>query len=168
MLKFGGVGDSDDLRNAPVDATDKTKELQKRIGDAEKALKQLTGPDENASQDLFQQEIEQIQDVTENEVAEAKKQAGLVPLSDDRPQQQEAIAATKESLSDAVDKLEEAREEVEQRSKQLELAAQLDELARKQEQLAQELDAGQATESDAQEKQQQVADRIAGRRRTGS
>lgn len=158
--EVGGVGDSDDLWNAPVDATDKTKELQKLIGDAERALKQLTGPDENASQDLFQQEIEQIQDVTENEVAEAKKQAGLVPLSDDRPQQQEAIAATNESLNDAIDKLEEAREDVDQRSKQLELAAQLDELARQQEEIAQDLDEAQGNAPDAQEKQQQVADAL--------
>ncbi|MCA8994392.1 MAG: hypothetical protein KDA88_20610, partial [Planctomycetaceae bacterium] len=153
----------DDVAEAPKtpnEVAEQSKRLQDRIKDAEQALRRLTDQSERTPQSLFQPEIERVQEVADTEVAEAKKQAGLVPLSDDRPQQQEAIAATKESLNDAIEKLEKVRENIDERGKQMEFAAQLDELARQQERLAEELNAEKDIAPDAQEKQQKVADAL--------
>ena len=161
--KVGEVADAAEFPKAPADATEKAKQLQDQIREAEQALRRLTEQNELAEQRLFQPEIERIQQVADNEIAEAKKQAGLVPLSDDFAQQREAVAATKESLGDAIDKLTEVREDIDQRRQQMELAAQLDELAQQQEQLAQEQkqqNDGQENGLEAQGKQQQVADRL--------
>ena len=157
---LGEVDDTAKLPKAPVDAVQKAKRLQDRIKDAEQALRRLSDQGELAPQRLFQEEIERIQEVTDNEVAEAKKQSGLVPLSDDLPQQQEAIAATNESLRDAIDKLEQVRADVEERGKQLELAAQLDELAKQQERLAEVQTRGEVNAPNVQKQQQQVADAL--------
>ena len=149
-----------EVSKTPAEVLENSKQLQDQITQADKALRQLTAQDESTQQSLFQPELEQIQEVTDNEVAEAKNQAGLIPLSDDRPQQQEAITATKESLNDAIEKLKKVRDGIDERGKQLELAAQLDELARQQDRLAQELNKGQDNAQDTQKKQQQVADTL--------
>ena len=154
------LGDTDDKAHQPNDVVEKATQLQNRINDAEQALRRLSEQGELATQRVFQLEIERIQKVTNKEIAEAKKQAGLVPLSDDQPQQQEAIAATKESLSDAIEELEKVREDIDQRGPQLELAAQLDELARQQERITQDQKAGQGADADAQKQQQQIADAL--------
>ena len=154
------LDDVAEARKTPDEIADQSKRLRDQIQDAEQTLCRLTDQGERAPQSLFQPEIERVQEVSDNEVAEAKRQVGLVPLSDDRPQQQEAIAATKESLNDAIGKLEKVREEVNARGEQLELAAQLDELARQQERLAQELNEVKDNAPDAQKKQQEVADSL--------
>ncbi|MCS7468602.1 hypothetical protein NZK35_18265 [Stieleria sp. ICT_E10.1] len=154
------LAETDATAKHPNDAVEKSKQLQNRIKDAEQTLRRMSDQGELAPQRLFQAEIERIQEVTENDVAEARKQAGLVPLSDDLPQQQEAIATTKVSLNDAIDKLEQVRADVDQRGKQLELAAQLDELAKQQERLAQEQQEGQVNAPEVQKQQQQVADAL--------
>lgn len=154
------LADTAELPKTPLNAGEKAKQLQDRIKDAEQTLSRLSDQNEAASQPLFPQEIERIQEVADKEVAEAKKQMGLVPLSDDLPQQQEAVTATRESLKEAIDKLEEVREEIDQRGQQLELAAKLDELAKQQEQLAQEQQAGQENIPGVQQEQQQVADAL--------
>lgn len=154
------LGEITEVSKTPAEVLEKSKQLQDRITEAEQALRQLTDQDEGAQQSLFHPEIEQIQEVADNEVAEAKKQAGLVPLSDDRPQQQEAVAATKESLNDAIEKLDKVRHSIDERGKQLEQAAQLDELARQQERLTQELNEVQGNAPDAQQKQQHIADAL--------
>jgi len=154
-----GLGDK---AKQPNDAVEKATQLQNRINDAEQTLRRFSEQEKLAPQRLFQPEIERVRKVTDNEVAEAKKQAGLVPLSDDRPQKQEAVAATKESIREAIEKLEKVRENIGQRGPQLELAAQLDELARQQERLAQDQKEGQVADAkqQQQQQQQQIADAL--------
>ncbi|MEQ9410240.1 MAG: hypothetical protein RIK87_21065 [Fuerstiella sp.] len=152
------LGESDDTAKHPSAAVEKSKRLQDRIEDAEQTLRRMSVQGELATQRLFQPEIERIQKVAENEVAESRKQAGLVPLSDNSTQRRKAIAATKQSLNDAINKLEQVREDVEERGKQLELAAQLDELARQQERLAKSQKEKPRDDADVQKEQQQVAD----------
>lgn len=154
------LGDGEERPGTSEEMEEKSKQLQDQIKEAEQTLRRMSDQDKPAPQRLFQEEIERIQEVTENDVAEARKQAGLVLLSDEPPQQQEAIATTKKSLNDAIDKLEQVRADVEDRGKQLELAARLDELARRQERLAQNQNEGKANTPEVQKQQQQVADEL--------
>ncbi|MEZ6057877.1 MAG: DUF4175 family protein [Planctomycetaceae bacterium] len=145
---------------AAVDTAEKVKRLKDQVLAAEQSLRRLTEQNELAEQPFFQPEIERIQEVTDKEVAEAKKQVGLVPLSDNVPQKQVALTATKESLREAIDKLEKVRADIDERGQQLELAAQLDELALQQDRLARELQEGQNNAPEVQDKQQQIANAL--------
>ncbi|MFK8113899.1 MAG: DUF4175 family protein [Rubripirellula sp.] len=152
--------DGEERLDTSEEMEEKSKQLQDQIKDAEHTLRRLSEQDEPTPQRLFQAEIERIQEVAKNDVAEARKQSGLIPLFDEPAQQHEAIAATKKSLNDAIDKLEQVRADVEDRSEQLERAAQLGELARQQERLAQNQNEGKANTPEVQKQQQQVADEL--------
>lgn len=141
------------------DTLQKSKQLQERIKRAERGLRRLSEQSEQDGNRLLQPEIERIEEVANREVADAKKQAGLIPLSDDSNQQLEAAMEARQSLSEAINRLEEIREDVEERAERLQLAARLDELAQQQEQLARELnnaaEEGQQAQQQKKQREQQ-------------
>ncbi|MFO0250122.1 MAG: hypothetical protein ACK56X_12855 [Planctomyces sp.] len=92
---------------------------------------------------LFQPEMKQAQEVSEQELKKAEQQSSLIPLADELQQKQEAAEATTKELEQAIQKLEQIQSAISNRSKDMELAAQLDDLAKQQEQLARRMEDNQ-------------------------
>ncbi|MCA9063075.1 MAG: hypothetical protein KDA96_08450 [Planctomycetaceae bacterium] len=115
------------------------RQLLERIQNAERILRQLTDGESEAADELFAGEVSRIRQVTDEEIANARQQAGLIPLSDNAEQQQQAAIETQRSLENAIRQLEDIQAAVKQQADRLTQAAKLDNLAQQQEQLAQEL-----------------------------
>ena len=133
----------DDPANAQL--SDKAaSEAREQIQSAQQALQRMQDRAGEQPTPVFQLEMEQAKEVSEQELKRAEQQSSLIPLSDAQQQKREATEATSKELEQAIQKLEQIRSDVSQRRSEMELAAQLDELAKQQERLAQRMNADQA------------------------
>ncbi len=114
-------------------------EVREQIQSAQQVLQRMQDRANEQPSSLFQPEMNQAREVSEQELKKAEQQSSLIPLSDDLQQKQKAAEATAKELEQAIQKLEQIQSDISQRSKDMELAAQLDELAKQQEKLAQRM-----------------------------
>ncbi|MFN6314237.1 MAG: DUF4175 family protein [Planctomyces sp.] len=120
----------------PVSADKAASEVREQIQSAQQALQRMQDKAREQPSPLFQPEMKQAQEVSEQELKKAEQQSSLIPLADELQQKQEAVEATRKELQQAIQKLEQIQSDISKRSKDMELAAQLDELAKQQETLA--------------------------------
>jgi len=128
----------------PVSADKAASEVREQIQSAQQSLQRMQDQAREQPSPLFQPEMKQAQEVSEQELKKAEQQSSLIPLADELQQKQEAAEATTKELEQAIQKLEQIQSAISKRSKDMELAAQLDDLAKQQEQLARRMKEDQA------------------------
>lgn len=145
-----------DAPTDPESADKAASEAREQIQSAQQALQRMQDRANEQPSPLFQPEMKQAQEVSEQELKKAEQQSSLIPLSDDLQQKQEAAEATAKELEQAIQKLEQIQSDLSQRSKDMELAAQLDELAKQQEKLAQRMKEDQPEAQNATQPQKET------------
>ena len=153
--------DPDEARQDDQALADQATQLRQEIDAAKQTLDELRSEDEAAAE-LFQPQLDSINDVAEQEVAEAQRQAQGIQLNDDAKQQGDHAKTAQELLDQATDTLKQVQAELRQRREDLQLAAQVDRLAHQQQRLAEKR--GQQDEETArpqQPEQQKQQEKVA-------
>lgn len=133
--------------------------LQNQIRDARDSLSLLASD----QLQMFRSQLDAVNEVVEQELAEALRKASRIPLIDNPQAQKDDAADAQQSLDDAIQKLEAVAEQIAQASGPLELAARLDDLARQQNELAQaerERSQLEAEDPERDQRQRQIADNL--------
>ena len=143
----------------PADTNPDAQKLQQQLQSARQALENATDSNKESAA-LFETEKQQIRNIADNEVEEAKQQARKIPLMDDQARQQQAANAARSAVEQAEQQLATLKSQIEDRAGKLQQAAELDELARQQNELARQMQDQQPALQQADPKQEKIANTL--------
>lgn len=135
-------------------------EFREKANEAQETLREMA---KKAEQTAFRQQGEQMRDVADQEVAEARESADMIPVSDQKDQRVAEAREAQQQIDQAMKDLEQIEKSLGEADKDMRMVAELNELANDQRKLAQE--ATKQAEEEAQRRQdlaqQQNADQRA-------
>ena len=151
--------DADGAKDIPAETNADAEKLQQQLQNAQEALEQAADSS-NHDAGMFEAEKQQVRDIANEDVEEARQQARIIPLTSEPKQQQQAADAAREAIEQAEEQLAALQEKTTNRADKLQQAAELDELARQQNELARLLEEQDEFPQQAEPKQEQIADRL--------
>ncbi|MEP3482012.1 MAG: DUF4175 family protein [Fuerstiella sp.] len=151
--------DANGAKDVPAEANAGAQKLQQQLQDAQKALENATESDDDDA-GMFEAEKQQVRDIANEDVEDARQQARMIPLTSDPQQQRQAADAARSAIEQAEEKLAALQEQLNDRADKLQQAAELDELARQQNELARQMEEQEQFPQEAKPKQEEIADRL--------
>lgn len=153
------AGSKDGVPGIPADINTDAQKLQRQLQETHRALEEATDSNEGDTA-LFEAELQQVRDIADGEVEEARYQARMIPLTSDPKHQQHAADAARSAIQRAEEKLAAVKERLENRAEKLKQAAELDDLTRQQNELARRMEEREQPQQHSNPKQEQIADRL--------
>ncbi|MCB1077038.1 MAG: hypothetical protein KDM64_04325, partial [Verrucomicrobiae bacterium] len=126
-------------------------DFRERANGAQKTLREVAKKTEKT---VFQPQGEQLEQVDEKQVADAREAADMIPVTDQKDQRLAEAKKAQQQVDDAIQQLKQIEKSLNDADDEMRMVAELNELANEQRQLAQQ--ANQRAQ-DAAEKQQQMA-----------
>lgn len=131
------------------------KDFQTETGEARERIREVA---ERLSNSLFDEQVAALEELSRDPIAEARKRADLIPVTDEKSERVEEASAAREEIVEALKELDSIERSLRDHDDEMRAIAKLNEMANKQRELSQDAARLEGENRDERREQQVMND----------